>query len=158
MRFTRIAAAFALVVSLGACASGDFGNKQLAGSLIGAAGGGLLGSQFGDGAGQLAATAAGTAIGALVGNQIGQGLDRADQAAASRAQIQALETAPTGSTVVWRNPDSGNAGRVQPLGTYRTTSGEFCREFQHTVLVGGEAQDAFGTACRQPDGSWRISG
>lgn len=32
-----------------------------------------------------------------------------------------------------------------------------CREYQSTVLIDGRQQRAFGTVCRQPDGSWRTS-
>jgi len=35
-------------------------------------------------------------------------------------------------------------------------SGEFCREYQSLVTVGGLRQNSFGTACLQPDGSWRV--
>jgi len=31
-----------------------------------------------------------------------------------------------------------------------------CREFQNTVTVGGTQQQAHGTTCQQPDGSWQI--
>ena len=31
-----------------------------------------------------------------------------------------------------------------------------CRELTQTITVGGQAVQATGTACRQPDGSWRI--
>jgi len=31
-----------------------------------------------------------------------------------------------------------------------------CREFQTTVIVGGQPQPAYGTACLQPDGSWAF--
>ena len=40
-------------------------------------------------------------------------------------------------------------------GTDQTT-GAYCREFQHTVTIGGKTEDAYGTACRQPDGTWKI--
>lgn len=39
---------------------------------------------------------------------------------------------------------------------YSNTSGQYCREFQSTVLVGGVPQQSYGTACQQPDGTWRI--
>jgi hypothetical protein len=71
------------VVSLGlaACSTGPGGGyKQPAGTLLGAAGGGLAGAQFGSGNGKLAATAAGALLGALVGNEVGGSLDRADAA------------------------------------------------------------------------------
>jgi surface antigen len=35
-------------------------------------------------------------------------------------------------------------------------SGKYCREFQQTVTIGGKTEQAYGTACRQPDGSWQI--
>lgn len=37
-----------------------------------------------------------------------------------------------------------------------TTSTAYCREFQTTVLVNGQPQPSYGTACRQPDGAWKI--
>jgi hypothetical protein len=33
-----------------------------------------------------------------------------------------------------------------------------CREMHLTVMIGNQPQDAVGTACRQPDGTWRIRG
>ncbi len=32
----------------------------------------------------------------------------------------------------------------------------FCREYTRQIIVDGEGQTAFGTACRQSDGTWRI--
>ncbi|MCZ6875908.1 MAG: hypothetical protein O7G88_20660 [bacterium] len=40
--------------------------------------------------------------------------------------------------------------------TYQIDSGQYCREYQQTVVIGGQEDRAFGTACRQPDGSWQI--
>jgi hypothetical protein len=31
-----------------------------------------------------------------------------------------------------------------------------CREFTQTVVIGGQARQATGQACPQPDGTWRI--
>jgi len=31
-----------------------------------------------------------------------------------------------------------------------------CREEQHTVVIDGKQQQAFGTACQQADGTWRL--
>jgi hypothetical protein len=31
-----------------------------------------------------------------------------------------------------------------------------CREFQQTIVVNGQQQPAYGRACEQPDGSWKI--
>lgn len=152
----------ALCAMLGACAApgappGEFGmNKTTGGALIGAGAGGLIGSQFGGGAGKLVATGLGVLVGGLMGSQVGASLDRADQMALQQTTQNTLEALPTGQTSTWRNPDSGNYGSVTPVNTYQAPSGEFCREFQQTITVGGQTQQGYGRACRQPDGTWKI--
>ncbi|MDG2269863.1 MAG: hypothetical protein P8M28_05545 [Alphaproteobacteria bacterium] len=37
-----------------------------------------------------------------------------------------------------------------------TQTGATCREYQTTVSVDGKEQGDFGTACQQPDGSWKV--
>lgn len=37
-------------------------------------------------------------------------------------------------------------------------AGDYCREYTRTVYIGGRAQEAYGDACMQPDGSWMIVG
>lgn len=157
MKPMKIVIAAALALSLAACAGNNYGEKQQAGALIGAGVGGLLGSTIGGGSGRLAATAAGAVLGLALGNEIGQSLDRADRQYAARTQQQALETLPTGQSSSWNNPDSGHYGSVTPTRTYEVADGRYCREFQHAVTVGGKTEMAYGNACRQPDGSWRIA-
>jgi surface antigen len=129
------------------------GQKGTIGGLGGAAAGGLLAAAAGGGA---TGIAAGTILGGLVGGAIGNRMDAADRREAQRAATQAFDTTPSGQSVAWRNPDSGNSGRITPTRTYQTASGQYCREFQQTVTIGGETQQAFGRACRQPNGSWQI--
>lgn len=146
----------ALVTALTGCVS-DMGNKQIAGGLIGAAGGGLLGSQIGSGRGQMAAIAAGTLLGAFAGSEIGKSLDRADRMHMQQAEYTAY-SAPVGQRVQWSNPQSGNYGYITPMRDGRDAmTGAYCREFQQTIIVGGRQQAAYGTSCQQPDGSWRIT-
>jgi surface antigen len=45
---------------------------------------------------------------------------------------------------------------VTPVRTYQSASGQYCREYQQTITVGGQMHQAYGTACRQPDGNWKI--
>jgi surface antigen len=35
--------------------------------------------------------------------------------------------------------------------------GEFCREFQKEIRVGGRIERGWGIACLQEDGSWRVT-
>ena len=144
------------VLSLAACSQSD-GPKQQVGTLLGAAAGAVAGAQFGSGRGALAATAVGTLLGALAGSEIGKSLDRADMTYLQQTQQKALETIPSGSSSTWTNPDSGNSGQVTPQRTYQNAGGTYCREFQQTVTVGGNTESAYGTACRQPDGTWKIT-
>ena len=150
-------AALALALSTGACTRYQESPKQTVGALGGAALGGFVGSQIGGkGRSQLAVTAAGTLLGAVLGSEIGRSLDDADRQQAYRAQ-QVASTAPIGQTISWNNPDSGNRGSVTPVrdGTH-SASGAYCREYQQTVYIGGQAESGYGTACRQPDGAWEI--
>jgi hypothetical protein len=69
-----------------------------------------------------------------------------------RAYEQAM-SAPVGQSVSWA--DVGTAGTITT--TRDGYAGErYCREFQQNVTVNGEAQDAWGVACQEPDGSWRL--
>ncbi|MDZ7712341.1 MAG: RT0821/Lpp0805 family surface protein [Rhodovibrio sp.] len=127
-------------------------NRELAGQVVGGAVGAAVGSRFGKGDGQLVATGAGALIGVLLGGEIGRRLDAQDRACVGRT----LETVPTGQTVAWRNPDTGADYRTTPRRTYQTDGGRTCREYTTSATVGGRQQQVYGTACRQPDGSWEI--
>lgn len=155
MKTLKLLVVGAMVISLAACTDST-GPKQQVGTLLGAAAGAVAGAQIGSGSGQLAATAVGTLLGALAGSEIGKSLDRADMAYLQQTQQRSLETTPSGTSTGWVNPDSGNSGQVTPQRTYQDSRGTYCREFQQTVTVGGNTESAYGTACRQPDGTWKI--
>ena len=129
------------------------GHKTAVGGVGGAAAGGLLGHALGGGT---AGIIGGAIAGGLIGGAIGNRMDAADRRESERAAQQAFETAPSGQATAWSNPDSGNHGTVTPTRTFMKDSGQYCREFQQTVVIGSEEQQAHGTACRQSDGSWKI--
>jgi len=131
-------------------------NKQDVGTLGGAIGGGVIGSTMGRGAGKTAATIGGALLGGILGNSIGKSLDNADRAAYDSTSQRALETAQPGQSLPWRNPQSGNSGTITPSNYYQNAQGQYCREYTQTIVVGGQKQEGYGKACRQPDGSWKI--
>lgn len=145
----------AAMLAVSGCADTGMGQKETVGTLGGAALGGLLGSQFGGGTGKLVATGIGVFLGGLAGREVGKSLDRADHLAANQAYSRA-QAAPIGDTITWKNPESGHHGTYTPVREGTSSSGRYCREFQQTVTVGGKTEQAYGTACRQPDGSWQI--
>jgi surface antigen len=152
-----IAAAMASALALSGCANDGRGGKETAGTLIGAGLGAWAGSAIGKGSGNAVAIAAGTLIGAAVGNSIGKSMDDVDRMRLREAEQRAY-SAPIGETIVWENPKSGNYGRVTPVREGRSTGGRYCREFQSEITVGGKRENGHGTACQEPDGSWRITG
>ena len=128
------------------------GPNATGGALVGGILGGVLGNQVGQGSGRTAAIIGGTLLGALIGGNVGAHMDAQDRANAA----QALNTTPDGLATTWQNPNTGADYTVVPQRTYKVSSGQYCREYQTTVAVGGREQRAYGTACRQPDGSWKI--
>lgn len=126
-------------------------NNEGVGTVTGGVVGGLLGSQFGSGSGRVAAAAGGAILGAYLGGNIGRTMDKVDRMEMQRA----LETAPAGRAVTWRNPDSGNTYTVRPVKTYYSNQ-QPCREYSTRALIGGKSQEIYGKACRQQDGSWRV--
>lgn len=126
---------------------------NLLGSAAGGAIGGLLGSNIGKGSGNTLATIVGVLGGALAGGYIGRSMDPADQACVN----QALEHTPTNQTIAWQNPDNGSSYWVTPTQSYQGSGGEPCRDYVTDALVGGQRQEMHGTACRQPDGSWKTA-
>src|SRR5205814_6077737 len=139
--------------ALAACAA-DSGPKEVGGTLVGAGAGALIGNAVGGAAGNRAVgTLAGAAIGGMLGNRIGAAMDDEDKRRAYAAQVQALESGPSGAPVAWRNPDSGRYGSIVPGAAYQS-NGLQCRPYTHTIYIDGRPQVARGNACRNPDGTW----
>lgn len=142
--------ALTATLAVAGCAT-DQGQQEQTGMVIGGILGGVLGNQVGGGSGRTAAIIAGTLAGAAIGGAIGQSMDANDRARVS----QSLETVRTGVPSRWHNPDTGHDFTVVPTKTYDTASGP-CREYTIDAMIDGRTEKVYGTACRQPDGSWRV--
>jgi hypothetical protein len=80
-------------------------------------------------------------------------LNEVQQRDLEAAQVAAT-TAPIGEPIIWQE---GNAkGQVVATREGTSVSGRYCREFQQQVSIGGRTEQAYGTACRNPDGSWEV--
>lgn len=157
MNIKAIAALGVAGLLLAGC-SQSTGPREDFGAVAGAIAGGVIGNQFGSGSGRIAATAAGAVIGGVVGSAIGRSLDEADRRALYDAEYRALEYGPPNTPVEWRNPNSGRYGNVTPGPRYRSANAYDCRDYTHTIYIDGRPEVARGTACRQPDGTWRPVG
>ncbi|MCW8829330.1 MAG: RT0821/Lpp0805 family surface protein [Gammaproteobacteria bacterium] len=150
IRSTLVSMTLATLFTLSGCATYQ-GPQEQTGMVIGGVLGGVLGSHVGGGHGRTAAIIAGSLIGASIGGSIGRSMDEVDR----MKTAQTLETVRTGVPAKWRNPDTGNQYTVVPTHTYETTTGP-CREYTIDAVIGGRVEKVYGTACRQPDGSWRV--
>ena len=133
-------------LNLGRC------NRDVLGALLGGAAGAGAGSTIGKGDGRTAAIIGGAILGVLVGGSIGRSMDDVDQNCIG----QVLEHAPDGRTIVWNNPQNQTQYTVEPTRTVQVAENRYCREYTATAQVAGRAQQVYGSACRQPDGSWEI--
>ena len=145
-RILILAGAITLALGTTACTNEQTG--QVVGGILG----GVAGHQVGSGTGQDVATAVGASAGVIIGGSVGRSMDDTDRLKASHS----LEYNRTHEPSHWRNPNTGNDYTMTPTRTYQTDTGQYCREYNTDVVVGGRRETAYGTACRQPDGSWRL--
>ena len=155
---TAIALAFAAPASARSSCDGD----ATAGTIVGGVVGGIIGNQFGRGSGRTAATVGGIILGGIVGNKIARDAcddDRHDAYYYNDTYSDAFDDPEEGREYQWRNPYSNHYGYVTAGEWYEDGYEDYdgpCREFTQRVWVDGRWQNAWGVACRQSDGSWRI--
>lgn len=140
---------FVCCISLAGC---ENMSHQDVGTVSGAIAGGLLGSTVGHGEGQMLAIAAGTLAGAYFGGAIGRHMDIYDR----RHMIIALENNSIGEPAYWRNARTDTSYEVVPVRNVTRWGNKYCREYRTIADIGGKKQQIYGTACRQPDGSWKV--
>ncbi len=135
-----------LAVALVGCAT-----REEAGAVTGAAIGATLGAAVAGKHDRGLAIILGAMAGAAIGSTIGRYMDEQDRMRTSLV----LEKNRTHQSSTWVNPDTGYRYTVTPTRTFKTAEGP-CREFTVDALIGGKRQEVYGTACRQPDGSWKV--
>lgn len=122
-------------------------NRDVVGAVLGGVAGALIGAHHGG----TGATVGGAIVGVILGGALGEAIDMSDQACYG----QVLEYVPNDQPVYWES--NGAQYQVTPRRTYRGAGGLYCREYQTSIYIDGYPQDAYGTACRQPDGSWQAA-
>ena len=136
---------------LAACTTGP---EERTGGVPGANSGVVVGSEVAAGAGE---APLGAVQGGLLGADIGRSLEEGDRQLAARAEYEALEYGRAGRPARWTSDRTGNRGEIVVGPGYEVNRLD-CREYSHTVFIGGRPRVAKGTACRQPDSTWRIVG
>ncbi len=83
----------------------------------------------------------------------------ADQEMIEAAVTVALETHVSGQPALWSNPDSGSKGSVEPLRTFKISTGQWCREYSHAIDLRGWQERRVtlrAIACREAGGHWKT--
>ena len=147
--------AFALNM-LAACADDGTIRKRDVGMVGGAVGGAIAGNAIGgsDPTARVLGIVAGGLVGAAVGGYLGSLWDDYDRKQASAC----LESTPDNKPATWKNPNTNSESTVTPVNTYYQADNTPCREFTQTITIDGKPETGRGTACRQPDGTWRMTG
>ncbi len=88
-----------------------------------------------------------------------EALRAADQEMIEAAISVALEMHVSGPPARWHNPDSGSKGSIEPLRTFKISTGQWCREYAHAIDIRGW-QERRATlraiACREAGGRWKT--
>jgi surface antigen len=154
-KFAMSAATAALIMGLGATgalADDCSGHDHNTGTILGAAGGGIIGgvASHGNGLGIIG----GALLGGLAGNAVSRHMDCADQPQAARSYDQSFHSR-VGERHEWQSEDHDHGYTVTDR-EYRRR-GRVCRDFTQVTYRNGQEMDDHGTACRNRDGQWEFN-
>lgn len=143
MTATSIVMISGLTMGLTACSPG---HNTVGSTIAGAAAGGILGGAIFGGSGL--AIAGSALAGGVIGNLVGQHMDRSDRERAAAAY------ASDSGRAKWQSRQ-GYIYTVEPVRKF-TRNGRHCRRYKTTVQIKSRFKTAYGIACRDRHGRWRV--
>lgn len=141
---------FLLSIALVGCDPQGELNHEDVGALTGSVLGGVLGAQV-HGHGRTAAIIGGTLLGGYMGGNVGRSMDDVDRMKLAHS----LEYTQPHKSAHWVNEKHGKDVTVTMEDNYRH-HGRLCRRFKTLVIIDHREQQAYGKACRRPNGQWQI--
>lgn len=82
-------------------------------------------------------------------------MSESDVQLAATAMQAGLENRPDGDAESWANPETGRQGTIEPIKTYVSDKGYFCRRYREEIeLPDGMHGATLNDACRNDDGVW----
>lgn len=126
-------------------------DRDVIAAVLGAVAGGPAEFDLIDGENNVIADIGGRALGTLTGGAIAEAMDESDHACVG----QILEHIPSGFAIAWYDPDHGADYNMIASRTYKSDSGQDCREYKISTIFGGKVETDKGAACRKSDGSWK---
>jgi surface antigen len=152
LKVTAAALMLVGVSATGALADACSGRDHTTGTVLGAAGGGIIGglASHGNGLGIIG----GALLGGLAGNAISRDMDCDDQRAAARSYDDSFR-GPVGVRHEWRG-DANDHGYIVTKREYRRGD-RICRDFTQVMYRRGREIDRNGTAChRRGSDDWQF--
>ncbi len=96
-----------------------------------------------------------TLLGTKLTKAAGTALDKEDLSYYHQTSQNTMENAAIGRVSSWSNPNNGHFGTITAIKTFQA-DGTYCRQYKQTINIDNKKHDDSGTACRQPDGTWKI--
>ena len=160
MKIAKIVAVTVMAAGLvGASVSDSRADHQtLLGGLLGGAAGAGIGAAFGGGKGAAIGGVSGLLLGALAGNAASR--EKRYRPAPARgyyapppAGYYAYQQPAYRGATAYTPPPAPPVVAAPPAPAF---SANYCRDFNQKIVIDGVERNAYGKACLQPDGSWRI--
>ena len=142
------------------CTACSANNRMTNGQLIGAIGGGIIGTyvgtQLGGGSGTLVFLVAGATLGSLTGYAYGDSLIPSDRVRFKDAAKVAMDNIKDGQVYSWINPETGVAGTITPVRSYYAEKNQMCRDFEATIAANTGVGKTKGRACKLGFDAWLV--
>jgi len=100
--------------------------------------------------------AASVIMGGVAGGALGDYLGKGDSETHVQTNLNAINTLGVGQTATWQDNKSGNSGSTRVDRVYTAANGRSCKAFTETLRTAQKTVTQQGTACKQPDGSWKV--
>ena len=124
-----------------------------AGALGGAAFGGIIAGLAGANPAWIAAS---VIMGGVAGGALGNYLGKDNAEKHVQTNLNALNTLGPGQTASWTDTQAGSSGSTTVNRVFTAANGQPCKAYTETVKTPQRSVTEQATACRQPDGSWKV--
>lgn len=150
----RVAPLLAMLLAVSACSSTGVSNADIGYTLDRPGEGGTTMAPSSTASTSIATAQSLTDVTAFIDPQALGQLSAKERTEAASAQFNALQFGRTGAPRSWQG-DRGASGQVT-VGPPVNVNSLYCRDFTHTVSVGGQSYAKRGLACRELDGRWSV--
>jgi surface antigen len=147
-----------LALGIASCEMGDRENKRALATLLGMGAGSVIAyyGVGGDFADKFIASSLVGAGGAAVGYYLSERLLPHDREKLNSTAFKALDEAERGQSISWGEKGVGAWGTFKPVRDYIGDGGKNCRSYVATINIEDETQKIEEAACRLESGGWQT--